>query len=42
LTSATDLLVLALSKPTETVVIEPVSEDGDIKYWRDKDDVHPC
>jgi nitroreductase len=33
------LLVLALGKPTETVVIDPV-EDGDIKYWRDDEDVH--
>ncbi|MRS04411.1 nitroreductase, partial [bacterium] len=24
----------------EDVVIEPVSESGDIKYWRDADQVH--
>lgn len=34
------LLVLALGKPAETVVIDTVGEDGDIKYWRDENDVH--
>jgi nitroreductase len=34
------LLVLALGKPRETVVIDPVGPDGDIKYWRDAQDVH--
>ncbi len=34
------LLVLALGKPKETVVIDPVGLDGDIKYWRDADGVH--
>ena len=34
------LLVLALGKPKETVVIDPVGADGDIKYWRDADGVH--
>jgi nitroreductase len=34
------LLVLALGKPKETVVIEPVGPDGSIKYWRDGEDVH--
>jgi nitroreductase len=34
------LLVLALGKPKETVVIDPVGSDGDIKYWRDSEGVH--
>lgn len=34
------LLVLALGKPKETVVIDPVGPDGDIKYWRDAAQVH--
>ncbi|MGC9522316.1 MAG: nitroreductase family protein [Anaerolineae bacterium] len=34
------LLVLALGKPAETVVIDRVGEDGDIAYWRDQNDVH--
>jgi nitroreductase len=34
------LLVLALGKPKETVVIEPVGPSGSIKYWRDSDGVH--
>jgi nitroreductase len=33
------LLIIALGKPKEKVVIDDV-EDGDIKYWRDKNDVH--
>ncbi|MAF85481.1 MAG: nitroreductase [Dehalococcoidales bacterium] len=34
------LLVLALGKPRETVVIESLGTGGDIKYWRDSDSVH--
>lgn len=34
------LMVLALGKPAETVVIEAVGADGSIKFWRDPDDVH--
>ncbi len=34
------LLVLALGKPAEEIIIEPVGADGDIKYWRDEADVH--
>ncbi|MDR3592428.1 MAG: nitroreductase family protein [Negativicutes bacterium] len=34
------LLVLALGKPKETVVMEELKEGGDIKYWRDGEKVH--
>ena len=34
------LLVLALGKPKEQVVIEDTGPDGDIKYYRDADGVH--
>ena len=34
------LLVLALGKPIERVVTEPVAEGGSIKYYRDEDHVH--
>ncbi|MDA3886946.1 MAG: nitroreductase family protein [Candidatus Delongbacteria bacterium] len=33
------LLVVAIGKPKEEVVIDPVV-DGEIKYWRDQDQVH--
>ncbi len=34
------VLVLALGVPVENVVIEPLPANGDIKYWRDEDQVH--
>jgi hypothetical protein len=34
------LLVLALGKPKEKVVIETVGPSGDTKYWRDSKSVH--
>ncbi len=34
------LLVLALGKPKETIVLEDISSSGDIRYWRDEKDIH--
>ncbi len=34
------LLVLALGKPIEKVVTEPIGENGSIKYYRDEEGVH--
>lgn len=34
------LLVLALGKPKEEVVIEGISPDGSLRYWRDAQEVH--
>lgn len=34
------LLVLALGKPKEQAVIDAVDQDGDIRYWRDSDQIH--
>ena len=34
------LLVLALGKPVEKIVLEPLPDDGSIRYWRDEQDVH--
>ncbi len=34
------LLVIALGKPKESVVIENLGPSGDVKYWRDSQDVH--
>ncbi len=34
------LLVLALGKPKETVHIESIGPDGNVKYWRDEQQVH--
>ncbi len=33
-------LVLALGKPKEEVVIVPLKEDGDVRYYRDENQVH--
>jgi nitroreductase len=34
------LLVLAIGKPREKIVIESVGPDGSIRYWRDAEGVH--
>jgi len=34
------LLVIALGKPKETVVIDTVGADGNTRYWRDSQSVH--
>jgi nitroreductase len=34
------LLVLALGKPAEVVVTEPIGKDGEYDYYRDADDIH--
>jgi len=34
------LLVIAIGKPKETVVIDPLAPGGDVKYWRDDQKVH--
>lgn len=34
------LLVVALGKPGETIVIDELGSDGDTPYWRDDADVH--
>jgi len=34
------LLVLALGKPKETVIIETIGPSGDTKYWRDSKGIH--
>lgn len=34
------LLVIALGKPVEKVLIDPIDADGNIKYWRDENLVH--
>ena len=34
------ILVVALGKPKEQVVIEPMDSNNDVKYWRDENKVH--
>ncbi len=34
------LLIIALGKPVEKVVIDESGHDGDIKYWRDEQGIH--
>jgi nitroreductase len=34
------LYVIALGKPVEKVVVDTLNADGDIKYWRDAEQVH--
>ena len=34
------MLVIALGKPAEQIVLEEVGPEGDIKYWRGTDGVH--
>jgi nitroreductase len=34
------VLVIALGVPVEKVVIDPISANGDIKYWRDEAKIH--
>lgn len=34
------LYTLAIGKPVEEVDIEPVGDSGDVKYWRDEQQVH--
>jgi len=36
----TPLAVLALGEPVEKIVLEEMSPDGSIKYWRDDEGVH--
>jgi nitroreductase len=34
------LLVVAIGKPKEEIVLEPVADDGSIRYWRDESGTH--
>jgi len=34
------MLVIALGKPAEQIVLEEVGPEGDIKYWRDAEGIH--
>ena len=33
-------LILALGRPKEEVVVVPIKEDGDVRYYRDENQVH--
>lgn len=33
-------LVIALGKPSETVVLDPLGPNKDVRYWRDDRDIH--
>jgi nitroreductase len=33
-------LVLAIGKPKETILIDTVNVEGDVRYWRDENQVH--
>ncbi len=34
------LLIIALGEPAETVILDPIGADGDIRYYRDANDDH--
>ena len=34
------IYVLALGTPAETVLVEPMPDSGDVRYWRSQDQVH--
>jgi nitroreductase len=34
------MLVLAVGKPLENIVIDDLEPEGDLRYWRDAEDVH--
>ena len=34
------LLILAIGRPKEKIILETVGPDKNIKYWRDENDVH--
>lgn len=34
------LMVIALGRPAETVVVDLIDDDGDIRYWRDRHGIH--
>ena len=34
------LMVLALGKPKEIVQVDPIGPDGNVRYWRDEQQVH--